>query len=195
MDEMTVPGLIVVGIDDSASSIAAHRWAAQHARTTGSVLRAVHVLTWPVGLAASAVRAGTRLVVPHQDVASPYRKGMSRVFSDVASPEGSHLQFAQGDVADVLIRISGNADLLVLGARRPLRSRAYLDGPVARACIAGAGCPVTTVPVTTVPVTTVSVTTVPATNVPATTVVATAVQGTDVLSSADRSLGYSSNSS
>ena len=40
---------IVVGLDDSAASRAAHRWAAAYANATGKDLRAVHVLEWPVG--------------------------------------------------------------------------------------------------------------------------------------------------
>ena len=41
---------IVVGLDNSASSKAALNWAAEQANSTGTVLRAVHVLDWPYGL-------------------------------------------------------------------------------------------------------------------------------------------------
>ena len=46
MVEMAGSRLVVVGLDDSSSSTAAHRWAARYAQATGAVLRAVHVLTW-----------------------------------------------------------------------------------------------------------------------------------------------------
>ena len=38
---------IVAGLDDSPSGKAALDWAAQHARSTSAVLRAVHALDWP----------------------------------------------------------------------------------------------------------------------------------------------------
>ena len=46
---------VIVGLDDSAASRAALRWAAAYAHTTGKDLRAVHVLDWPIGLNASAL--------------------------------------------------------------------------------------------------------------------------------------------
>ena len=52
---------IVVGLDDSAPSRAAHWWAAAYAHATGADLCAVHVLDWPIGLNASAIKSGTRL--------------------------------------------------------------------------------------------------------------------------------------
>jgi hypothetical protein len=92
---------ILVGLDDSAASRAAHRWAAAYAHATGTRLCAVHVLDWPIGLSASAIKSGTRLSVPKQDVAEPYWRGIHSVFDDTNSPQGSTLQFAQGDVGDV----------------------------------------------------------------------------------------------
>jgi nucleotide-binding universal stress UspA family protein len=137
---------IVVGLDDSAASQAAHRWAAAYAHATGKALRAVHVLDWPIGLNPSAVKSGTRLYVPKQDIAEPYRRGIHRIFDDTGSKDGSVLQFAQGDVGDVLVRLSANADLLVVGTREPVRGRAHLAGSVSHYCISYASCPVVTVP-------------------------------------------------
>jgi nucleotide-binding universal stress UspA family protein len=137
---------IVVGLDDSAASRAAHRWAAAYADATGKSLCAVHVLEWPIGLNASALKAGTRLHVPQQDVAEAYWRGLHRVFDDIPSPPGSRLQFAQGDVADVLVRLSAHADLLVVGSRAPSGRARYLTGSVSHDCISHASCPVVTVP-------------------------------------------------
>jgi hypothetical protein len=44
---------IVVGLDESLSSKAALHWAAEQARSVGTVLRAVHALDWPSGLGAA----------------------------------------------------------------------------------------------------------------------------------------------
>jgi nucleotide-binding universal stress UspA family protein len=141
-----ITNCIVVGLDDSATARAAHRWAAAYAHATGKGLCAVHVVDWPIGLNASAVKSGTRLRVPKQDVAEPYWRGMHRVFDETSSPPGSMLQFAQGDVGDVLVRLSTNADLLVVGIREPVRGRRYLAGSVSHYCISHASCPVVTVP-------------------------------------------------
>ena len=116
---------VIVGLDDSAASRAAYRWAAAYAHTTGKDLRAVHVLDWPIGLSASAFKPGTRLCVPKQEIAEPYRRGIQGVFDDTNPAYGSVLQFAQGDVGDILVRLSTYADLLVVGTREPVRGRHY----------------------------------------------------------------------
>jgi nucleotide-binding universal stress UspA family protein len=137
---------IVVGLDDSAPSRAAHWWAAAYAHATGADLCAVHVLDWPIGLNASAIKSGTRLCVPKRDLAEPYWRGMHSVFNDTESPPGSSLQFAQGDAGDVLVRLSTHAGLLVVGTREPIQGRRYLAGSVSHYCISHATCPVVTVP-------------------------------------------------
>jgi hypothetical protein len=86
---------IVIGLDDSAASRAAHRWAAGYALATGMGLCAIHVLDWPIGLSATAVKSGIRFCVPQQDVAQPYWRGIHRVFDETSSPKGSVLQFAK----------------------------------------------------------------------------------------------------
>jgi hypothetical protein len=137
---------IVVGLDDSAPSRAAHWWAAAYAHATGADLCAVHVLDWPIGLNASAIKSGTRLCVPKRDLAEPYWRGMHSVFNDTESPPGSSLQFAQGDAGDVLVRLSTHAGLLVVGTREPIQGRPYLAGSISHYCISHATCPVVTVP-------------------------------------------------
>ena len=67
------------------------------------------------------------------------------MFDDSGFPPGS-LQFAQGDVGDVLVRLSTHADLLVVGTREPVRGRHYLAGSVSHYCISHASCPVVAVP-------------------------------------------------
>ena len=137
---------IVVGLDDSAASRAAHRWAAEYALATGMDLCAIHVLDWPIGLSATAMNPRTRLHVPKQDVAQPYWQGMHRVFDETSFPQGSVLQFAQGDVGDVLVRLSAHVGLLVVGIREPIQGRPYLVGSISHYCISHATCPVVTVP-------------------------------------------------
>ena len=73
-----LPYRIVIGLDDSTASRAAHRWAAAYAHATGTDLCAVHVLDWPIGLSALALKSGTRLCVPKQDVAESGGSGGPR---------------------------------------------------------------------------------------------------------------------
>jgi nucleotide-binding universal stress UspA family protein len=106
---------IILGLEDSPASLAALRWTARYAHATGAVLRAVHVLDWPIGLTASATGPGTRLQVPEEEVALPYRRGMHRVFNEVESHSGWALQFAHGRVPEVLVRLAEEACVLVVG--------------------------------------------------------------------------------
>ena len=142
-----ITNCVIVGLDDSAASRAAHRWAATYAHATGKNLCAVHVLDWPIGLSDATGKTGTRLYVPSREVAEPYRRRLSRVFADT-SPlhDSSMLRFAQGHVGDVLVRLSTHANLLVVGTREPSHGRHYLAGSVSHYCISHAGCPVVTVP-------------------------------------------------
>lgn len=137
---------VIVGLDDSAVARGALRWAADFAAVTGADLCAVHVLEWPIGLTPAAVKSETRLYVPQQDVSEAYWRGMHRVFNLVETPPGSTLQFAQGDVGDVLVRLSAHANLLVVGSLEGAHRRPYLHGSISHYCVSHASCPVVTVP-------------------------------------------------
>jgi nucleotide-binding universal stress UspA family protein len=137
---------IILGLEDSPASLAALRWTARYAHATGAVLRAVHVLDWPIGLTASATGPGTRLQVPEEEVALPYRRGMHRVFNEVESHSGWALQFAHGRVPEVLVRLAEEACLLVVGTQQPTRANRYPADSVSHYCISHAICPVVTVP-------------------------------------------------
>src|SRR4051794_14177236 len=115
--------LIIVGLAESPASRTAYRWAAEHAQTCGIALRAVHVLEWPIGLTPAAVKSGIRLRVPEHEISEPYLRGMRHVFDEIVYPRDSVLQFAQGDVGEVLVRLSTSASLLVVGTYEPIRQR------------------------------------------------------------------------
>jgi nucleotide-binding universal stress UspA family protein len=137
---------IILGLEDSPASLAALRWTARYAHATGAVLRAVHVLDWPIGLTASATGPGTRLQVPEEEVALPYRRGMHRVFNEVESHSGWALQFAYGRVPEVLVRLAEEACVLVVGTQQPTRANRYPADSVSHYCISHAICPVVSVP-------------------------------------------------
>ncbi|HYP45041.1 MAG TPA: universal stress protein [Propionibacteriaceae bacterium] len=80
-------------------------------------------------------------------MSAPYLRAMQWEFDDSASPPpGSELWFAQGDTADVLVRHSATAALLVIGTRAPIQRRSYLAGSTSHYCVSHATCPVVTVP-------------------------------------------------
>ena len=139
---------IIVGIDDSPSSQAALSWAAQLARATRWDLRAVHVLEWPVGLAEES--AGEPAEVDHlpdSAVEPAFRHGMRRVFDEVDPLSEWQLHFAEGDTAQMLIRLAAAAELLVIGSREHDTSGRVLAGGISHYCISHATSPVVVVPV------------------------------------------------
>ena len=137
---------IILGLEDSPASLAALRWTARYAHATGAVLRAVHVLDWPIGLTTSATESGTRLQVPEQEVSLPDRRGIHRVFNEVESHSGWALQFAQGPVPVVLVRLGAEACLLVVGTGQPTPANRYPADSVSHYCFSHDICPVVTVP-------------------------------------------------
>ncbi len=149
---------IVVGVAGSAASAAAVTWAAREAKLRGAVLHAVHA--WePAG-------RGRAPYAP-----SPYRRnrdderaaaallrtvvqeGQGTAVTGLASslPGSTEplLEVAEGLAVQVLLHSAAGAELLVLGGSQPAgdavgRPAADL-GPVARACLRAAPCPVVTV--------------------------------------------------
>ena len=139
---------IIVGIDDSPSSRAALSWAARLARATRWNLRAVHVLEWPVGLAEEAAGEPAEVVqLPDSAVEKAFRHGMRRVFDEVDPLSEWQLHFAEGDTAQMLIRLAAEAELLVIGSREHDTSGRSLAGGISHYCISHATSPVVVVPV------------------------------------------------
>jgi nucleotide-binding universal stress UspA family protein len=114
---------IVVGLDDSPSSKLALQWAAQHAKSTGAVLRAVHVYS--------------------TELEDAYRQAITSVFEAVSPRPNWALEFLSGYSGEVLVRQSKDAQLLVVGTREHSQR---LLGSVCHYCVSHAACPVVAVP-------------------------------------------------
>jgi nucleotide-binding universal stress UspA family protein len=133
---------IVVGISGSRASLTALRWAAAEARLRGASL---HVLrAWdPARHAAPYAGAGH---VPTCDVQGAEVR--ARLAADVRAefgpvmPEGVTAELAEGTPESVMVAQSARADLLVLGVTTPPWLPDRPEGPVIRACLAHARCPV-----------------------------------------------------
>jgi nucleotide-binding universal stress UspA family protein len=143
---------LVVGVDGTANSVSALRWAAEQAlRFRNAEIWAVHTwYRWSTGMA-SAPDAVTD-VWSHENArwweeGTTLHTTVSAAFGDnVGCPVRKILDF--GAPAGILLRYAAHADLLVLGSRtrHDLGIHATaVAGPTARACRQHATCPVVVV--------------------------------------------------
>jgi nucleotide-binding universal stress UspA family protein len=138
--------LVVVGVDGSAESIAALRWAARYATATGARVRAL--LAWhypgaaggpPTGVAPEAIHDQTEAQM-HQTLDEAIAKAYEG--QDAAGMEKAT---AYGHPAQALIEASREADLLVVGKQGHGAFTGMLVGSVSIHCVTGAFCPVVVV--------------------------------------------------
>jgi nucleotide-binding universal stress UspA family protein len=135
------PPPIVVGLDETAASHAALKWAFERSVRTGNPVSAVYVYDTPSAqvLRSHAVRSA--------------REGHARAratgwIESVQSSPARHtrLVVAEGSPVQVLLAASRSADMIVLGAPRRGRLRRVLANRVARRCSGRARCTVVLVP-------------------------------------------------
>ena len=130
---------IVVGLDETAASHAALRWAIERSRRTGNPVSAVYVYDTPPtpSLRSHAVRSA------REGHARARATGwIASVVEGVQSTPPARLVVAEGSPVKVLLAASQSADLMVLGAPRRGRLRRVLTNRVARRCSGRAPCPV-----------------------------------------------------
>jgi nucleotide-binding universal stress UspA family protein len=138
---------IVVGLDDSPSGKAALRWAAEQAIRAQAVLRAVHVLDWPYGPDDSDVPASRDAVsLTFDQRQAAYLARITKVFDDASPRPDWLIQFATGEPGPVLVRQSGDSQLLVVGTREHVGLGRLLVGSISHYCLNHALCPVVAVP-------------------------------------------------
>jgi nucleotide-binding universal stress UspA family protein len=128
---------VVVGVDGSAHSVAALRWALAEA-VNHSAGQVTALLCWQLPF----------LSIPgafdKDELAQTYQDFLVKTVSEVApSPPVPLLPLvAQGDPTESLIIASKDADLLVLGIRGRSPFAGLMLGSVSQACAAHAACPV-----------------------------------------------------
>jgi len=133
---------IVVGVDGSAESVAALRWACREAGLRGAEVVAVLALE-----SACHQVASYALPAPRTSGGSwgSAREVLRRSVSEAAvlfAGVTVRTEIAEGLAARVLLDQAADADLLVLG-RTAYGSDPYrAAGPVIRACLRASGCPV-----------------------------------------------------
>lgn len=137
-------GLVVVGVDGSPPSIAALHWAARYAAATGAAVRAVHAWHYPDSVAPAGVAPG----LTQEETQAVMRRALDKAIAEVYPgqvPAQVEAQLGFGHPARVLIDMSKDADLLVVGGSGHGGFSGMLLGSVSNHCLTGAFCPVTVV--------------------------------------------------
>ena len=147
-----MPGTIVVGVDGSAASREALRWAAQEADLRGARLVAIHAWAF-----VSAAPIGDPGMIPMPAVDFPGQleaeREAARAELDAAIGDAFaagpaieiEKRLVEGDSGDVLTRESADADLVVVGSHGHSGIKAALLGSVSRHVVEHAACPVVVV--------------------------------------------------
>ncbi|MGD0321176.1 MAG: universal stress protein [Acidimicrobiales bacterium] len=130
---------IVVGVDGSASSKEALKWAARQAELTGAWL--VVVTTWRYHTSLGWVAPYPADFDPEADA----RHALDANIEEVLGPSPSvevRTEVVEGHPALVLVETSKGADLLVVGSRGYGGFTGMLLGSVSEHCVTHAHCPV-----------------------------------------------------
>jgi nucleotide-binding universal stress UspA family protein len=143
---MLVPAVrwVTVGVDGSAESVAALRWACREASLRGAQVHAVHVreaqchslASYAVPAPASADDVSTTGSADSMDDV------VRAVQADQAPEVEVRVEVVDGLAARVLLDRCAGADMLVLGTASDTPGAGRSVGPVIRACLRRAPCPV-----------------------------------------------------
>ena len=144
-----MPGTILVGVDGSAASHEALRWAAQEAELRSARLVAVHVWAYvsvaPLGdpgmIPMPAVDLPSQLEAERDAASADFDQAIAEVLGSGSAIE-LEKRLVEGDPGEVLVSASAAADLVVVGSHGRSGFRAALLGSVSRHVIDHAVCPV-----------------------------------------------------
>jgi nucleotide-binding universal stress UspA family protein len=138
--------IIVVGVDGSAGSAKALRFALKEARLRGAEVKAVGA--WHVP--AAAYETGwVPISVDPTDYEKIARAALEKTLADAGAADADVSVTSvvhEGNAADVLIAEARVADLLVVGSRGLGGFKGLLLGSVSQQCAHHATCPVAIVP-------------------------------------------------
>lgn len=120
-------GRVVVGVDGTPNSLAALRRAVYQARKHGAPLNIVYVI--PAGASEAAEASGCEML----------EMALRHVTPDATGGLADRI-VARGEPGEVLVRLSAQASLLVIGARIHSECGNLLGGDVMPYCLAWASC-------------------------------------------------------
>lgn len=144
--------VIMVGVDGSASSRAALKWALQEARWTGAQVEAV--LAWQredAFVPATSMGVHPYREKPQRHPAQELHFAVLDMRAEVPAAPDVVETTVVGQAKDELVRASRHADLLVLGTRGHNALVGAILGSVTAHCLKHAGCPVVVIPPRAVP--------------------------------------------
>jgi nucleotide-binding universal stress UspA family protein len=133
---------IVVGINGSMASQAALHWAAAEGLLRGARVEAVYAWEWSGGLHAHYAPLSSR--TSRDDERQVALEVAQRAVRELGERNVSPT-VVEGPPAQVLLRETADADLLVLGAREAESEPYPVINPVVSACLMRAHCPVVVV--------------------------------------------------
>lgn len=148
-DQLVEPtGRIVVGVDGSACSEAALRWAMAHAQQAGASVEAVAAWQYPEMYGYSwgylpSVPDGGNFAASAEKV---LEEAVERVKEQIGSSTEVVTRVVEGHAAQVLMDAARGARLLVVGTRGHGTFAGLLLGSVSQHCVQHAPCPVVVVP-------------------------------------------------
>jgi nucleotide-binding universal stress UspA family protein len=138
---------IVVGVDGSAGSKSALRWAMTQAKLTGAKVEALTSWQDPVMW---GYTYGVPALYEADDLAASAEKSLGETVAEVAGQLGQPVdvltRVVQGHPAEVLIKAATGAGLLVVGSRGHGTFAGIMLGSVSQHCVQHAPCPVVVVP-------------------------------------------------
>ena len=138
---------IIVGVDGSAESLEALRWALEEARVRSTTVRAVHVWQYPATMVIGDPFLGgpevDPLLIEPSELPHLAKAHLAEIVRDAAlDPDAVEQQAVQGHPAESLLEASKDAELLVVGSRGHGGFAGLLLGSVSQACAQHARCPV-----------------------------------------------------
>lgn len=136
-----MPQTVVVGVDGSEESVHALRWAADHVRQVGGILHAVTIWHQPVQFGYHLTYTDAELQKQGQGALD---SALARVKPDFPSVD-IRPKLIRGHVVDEFVKLSEQADLLVVGDKGHGAFTGMLVGSVAVKIVHHAACPVTVV--------------------------------------------------
>jgi nucleotide-binding universal stress UspA family protein len=142
---------IVVGVDGSDASREALRWAAEEARLRSTSIVAVYAWSF---IPPQPIGDPGMLAVPAGDLPGQFdaeseaaQAALDGAIAELGGLSGVEIErkLVEGDPADVLVRDSEAAELVVVGSHGRSGIRAALLGSVSRHVVNHASCPVVVV--------------------------------------------------
>ncbi|GIE34851.1 universal stress protein [Actinoplanes italicus] len=149
IDQEQVPDRrIIVGVDNSAGSAEALRWALAYARLTGATVEAVSA--WQVPPMYVYAYGWTPIGIDDAGIVRYAEKTLAETVAQVQGEDEHPVPVTtwvmEGPAAQVLLNAGKGAELMVLGSRGHGAFSGMLLGSVSQHCVQHATCPTVVIP-------------------------------------------------